>query len=271
MAAQPLVRRSYTDPVETYSTNVMGLVNLFEAVRATESVKAVLNVTSDKCYENREWIWGYREHDPMGGHDPYSNSKACAELVTSAYRQSFFSAKANSRSVAVASARAGNVVGGGDWSDSRLVPDILKALSEGRPAEIRNPSSVRPWQHVLEPLSGYLNLAERLLVDGEAFAEGWNFGPFLHESYPVSDIATMLTMRWGNGARWEAVHNSGPHEAGLLSLDCTKAHHRLNWTPRWTVVETVDRIVAWQRAYEADADMHQFTLDQIAAYGGQGE
>lgn len=270
LAAQPLVRRSYADPVETYSTNVMGLVHLFEAVRQCDSVRAVINVTSDKCYENREWIWGYREHDAMGGHDPYSSSKGCAELVTAAYRRSFFQPGAGPRApVAVASGRAGNVIGGGDWSADRLVPDILAALSAGRPADIRNPQAVRPWQHVLEPLSGYLRLAERLLAEGGAFAEGWNFGPPAGETHSVAAIADRLVACWGDGAAWRSAAQGGPHEAGLLALDCTKAQHRLGWRPRWGIDQAIGKIVEWQRAFEAGADMRRVTLDQIKTYDSQ--
>lgn len=267
MAAQPLVRRSYIDPVETYSTNVMGLVNLLEAVRQTEGVHAVVNVTSDKCYENREWIWGYREHDAMGGHDPYSSSKGCAELVTAAYRRSFFqTGAATEQPVALASGRAGNVLGGGDWAEDRLVPDLLRALSEGRPAVIRNPRAVRPWQHVLEPLSGYLLLAEHLVTEGESFAEGWNFGPAARETCAVADVADRIVGHWGEGASWQETATGGPHEADLLALDCTKAQHRLGWMPRWNLDQTIGRIVEWQRTYLRGADMRNFTLSQIKAY-----
>lgn len=267
MAAQPLVRSSYIYPAETYSTNVMGLVNLYEAVRKADSVCAVVNVTSDKCYENREWIWGYREDDAMGGHDPYSSSKGCAELVTAAYRRSYFQPRGSGkRMVALASARSGNVLGGGDWSADRLVPDILKALSAGQPVNIRNPSSVRPWQHVLEPLSGYLLLAEHLVLDPDAHSEGWNFGPLASEACPVSAIADRLVTRWGNGASWRSVADGGPHEAGLLALDCTKAQRRLGWSPRWSVDKTVEKIVDWQRAFIAGTDMRKFTINQITEF-----
>ncbi len=267
MAAQPLVRRSYADPVETYSTNVMGLVNLFEAVRKSDEVRAVVNVTSDKCYENREVIWGYREHDAMGGHDPYSSSKGCAEIITAAYRRSFFQNQVGrGQSVALASGRAGNVLGGGDWAEDRLVPDLMRALSEGRSPLIRNPEAVRPWQHVLEPLSGYLSLAEHLIKKGTDFAEGWNFGPGTHEAESVANVADRLVACWGNGASWRGVAGDGHHEAGLLKLDCTKAHHQLGWMPRWNLDQTITKIVEWQRAYLNGSDMRAFTLSQIKYY-----
>ncbi len=234
MAAQPLVRHSYVDPVETYSTNVMGTVHLLEAVRQTPSVRAVVNVTTDKCYENKEWVWGYRENEPMGGYDPYSNSKGCAELVTSAYRSSFFNpAKYGEHRVALATARAGNVIGGGDWADDRLIPDILRAISAGQPVVIRNPHAIRPWQHVLEPLSGYLQLAQRLYEDGVAYAEGWNFGPNDEDAKPVQWIVERLTQQWGEGASWQLDDGDHPHEAHYLKLDCSKAKMRLDWQPRW--------------------------------------
>ena len=261
MAAQPLVRASYDDPVGTYATNVMGTVHLLEAVRATPGVRAVVNVTTDKCYENREWIWGYREDEPMGGHDPYSSSKGCAELVTSAYRRSFLQGD-----TALASARAGNVIGGGDWAADRLVPDMLKAFERGEPVVIRNPLATRPWQHVLEPLSGYLTLAEKLYAEGQPFAEGWNFGPADDEARPVGWIVERLTALWGDGARWQLDGSAQPHEAHLLKLDCTKARQRLRWVPRWTLDTTLERIVRWHQAWLSGADMHAYCLQEIADY-----
>lgn len=267
MAAQPLVRRAYADPVETYSTNVMGLVHLFEAVRRTQGIKAVVNVTSDKCYDNREWVWGYREIDPMGGHDPYSSSKGCAELVTAAYRRSYFHGAGGPRQgPALASARAGNVIGGGDWSADRLIPDILRAVGAKRPARIRNPRAVRPWQHVLEPLSGYLLLAERLFHDGAAFADGWNFGPAIEETRTVEWIVERLVAAWGEGASWEKDIEPGPHEAHFLSLDCAKAHRELGWRPRWDLATTLGKIVDWHRAFVAGETMRQVTTRQIAEF-----
>lgn len=267
MAAQPLVRRSYANPVETYSTNVMGTVNLLEAVRQTPSVRAVINVTSDKCYDNKEWVWGYRENDPMGGYDPYSSSKGCAELIASAYRSSYFHPeKYETHGVAIASVRAGNVVGGGDWSEDRLIPDVLRAIGEGRPVVIREPESIRPWQHVLEPLSGYLLLAEKLYEEGVAYAEGWNFGSADEDAQPVLWLVKYFTQLWGDGAGWEVDKSSQPHEAHRLRLDCSKAMSRLAWQPRWHLAHTLEMIVAWQRAWLAKQDMRRFTLEQIEGF-----
>jgi len=267
MAAQALVRYSYANPVETYSTNVMGLVHLFEAVRATPGVRAVVNVTSDKCYENREWPWGYRENEAMGGYDPYSNSKGCAELVTSAYRSSFFNPERHAEhGIALGSGRAGNVIGGGDWAEDRLIPDMVRAIGEGRPVRIRSPHAIRPWQHVLEPLSGYLALAERLYTDGPGFAEGFNFGPHDVDARPVQWIVERLCQSWGAGASWELDEAPQPHEAHYLKLDCSKARSRLDWQPRWQLGQTIDHIVAWHKAHAAGQDMRAFTLAQIDTY-----
>lgn len=269
MAAQPLVRASYGDPLGTYSTNVMGTANLLDVVRRSTGVKAVVAITSDKCYENREQIWGYREHDPMGGHDPYSNSKGCSELVVSAFRDSYFK-KAES-SVALASVRAGNVIGGGDWAMDRLVPDAVRAFMDGRPLEIRNPGAVRPWQHVLEPLYGYLLLAGLLLGDnGADFAEGWNFGPGSDSNQPVSSIVDAAVASWGDGAAWRQVGDpAGLHEAHFLHLDCTKSKVRLGWTPVYDYRRAVALTVEWFKAYQAGADMRAVTLRQIDAYMSQ--
>lgn len=267
MAAQALVRYSYANPVETYSTNVMGLVHLFEAVRATPGVKAVVNVTSDKCYENKEWAWGYRENEAFGGYDPYSNSKACAELVTAGYRSSFFNPEQYAEhGVALASGRAGNVIGGGDWAEDRLIPDMLRAIAAGEPVRIRSPHAVRPWQHVLEPLSGYLSLAEHLYRDGAAFAEGFNFGPHDGDARPVAWIIARLCESWGAGASWQLDGAPQPHEATYLKLDCSKARGRLHWQPRWNLGQSIDRIVAWHQAHAGGADMRALTLAQIADY-----
>jgi CDP-glucose 4,6-dehydratase len=267
MAAQPLVRYSYIEPVETYSTNVMGTVNLLEAVRQTKSVKAVVNVTSDKCYENREWAWGYRENEAMGGYDPYSNSKGCAELVTAAYRNSYFPPeKYQEHGVAIASGRAGNVIGGGDWADDRLIPDILRAILAGQAVSIRNPKSIRPWQHVLEPLSGYLLLAQKLYEEGSSFAEGWNFGPNDDDAKPVEWILDNLTKSWGEGASWKLNGDDHPHEAHYLKLDCSKSKARLHWHPRWSLAKAIDQICIWHKAHVSGADMQAICFDQIKQY-----
>lgn len=263
MAAQPLVRLSYDEPVATYATNVMGTVHVLEAIRHVGGVRAVVNVTTDKCYENREWVWGYREGEPMGGYDPYSNSKGCSELVTSAYRRSFFEGKT---SVALASARAGNVIGGGDWALDRLVPDILRAIGDGKPVQIRNPHAIRPWQHVLEPLSGYLVLAERLYSDGQEFAEGWNFGPNDDDAKPVQWIVEHITEAWSNGATWQRDEREHPHEANFLKLDISKAKARLDWRPRWSLGQALVQIVDWHKAWLSGADMRDQCLAQINKY-----
>jgi CDP-glucose 4,6-dehydratase len=263
MAAQPLVRASYQDPVTTYATNVMGTVHLLEAARKTPSVRALVVVTTDKCYENQEWEWGYRESEPMGGHDPYSNSKGCAELVTDAYRRSFFA----DTDTAVATARAGNVIGGGDWAEDRLIPDILKAFSEGRPAVVRNPHAIRPWQHVLEPLSGYLLLAETLYKEGQSAAKAWNLGPHDDGARPVNWIAGCMSELWGEGASWELMEDSAqPHEATYLKLDISRARTYLHWSPTWTLEETLESIVKWQRAWLDGANTRQLCLDEIAHF-----
>jgi CDP-glucose 4,6-dehydratase len=270
MAAQPLVRRSYVDPVETYSTNVMGTVHQLEAVRQTPSVRAVVNVTTDKCYENKEWVWGYRENEPMGGFDPYSSSKGCAELVTAAYRNSFFNAATHSEHhVALATARAGNVIGGGDWAQDRLIPDILRAIQNGESVNIRNPHATRPWQHVLEPLSGYLVLAEKLYSQGPAFAEAFNFGPLEEDAKPVQWIVEQLTQNWGDGAAWHLDGGTHPHEAHYLKLDCSKARATLAWTPRWHLGQALQAIIVWhkaQNAHKDKPDMRALCLQQISDY-----
>ena len=261
MAAQPLVRDSYRIPTETYATNVMGTVHLLEAVRGCASVKAVVNVTTDKCYENREWIWGYREDEPMGGHDPYSSSKACSELITLAYRSSFFEAS----NVAVATARAGNVIGGGDWAADRLVPDFLRAIDAGEKLTIRSPQSIRPWQHVLEPLSGYLKLAEHLFTAGSAFSEPWNFGPADNDARSVGWIVECLaSMR--PDIVWECDTTSQLHEAHYLKLDSSKAHIRMGWQPRWDLKAALAKTMEWHQAWRQSCDMREISLRQIAEY-----
>jgi CDP-glucose 4,6-dehydratase len=264
LAAQPLVRRSYADPLETYSTNVMGTANLLEAIRLkSPATRAIVVVTTDKCYENREWDWGYRETDPLGGHDPYSSSKAGTELVAASYAKSFFSAPGMP---ALATARAGNVIGGGDWAADRLVPDLLQALLAGQPARIRNPHATRPWQHVLEPLRGYLLLAERLHALGPAFAEAWNFGPLDDDAKPVQWIATELTRLWGPQATWVADPGEHPHEAHYLKLDISKARARLPWKPALRLADALQLTVDWARQHQAGQDMRVVTLAQIAHY-----
>ncbi|MDH1429849.1 CDP-glucose 4,6-dehydratase [Comamonas aquatica] len=263
MAAQPLVRLSYSQPVETYATNVMGTVHVLEAARHSGSVKAIVNITTDKCYENREWVWGYREDEPMGGHDPYSNSKGCAELVSSAYRKSFL----QGAGIAMATARAGNVIGGGDWALDRLVPDILRALEKRESVLIRNPHAIRPWQHVLEPLSGYLLLAERLYLHGQLDAEGWNFGPRDEDARAVQWIVEHICENWGSGASWALQHGDHPHEASFLKLDISKARQRLQWTPRWSLEVALKHITEWQQAWIKGQDMRSVCLNQINQYG----
>ena len=263
MAAQPLVRLSYQEPVDTYTTNVIGTVNVLEAARKCSVLKAIVSVTTDKCYENKEWDWGYRESEPMGGHDPYSSSKGCAELVTSAYRRSFFSAE---HTASLASARAGNVIGGGDWAEDRLIPDILRAFEKSEPVVIRNPLSTRPWQHVLEPLSGYLILAQELFLNGDNFAEGWNFGPKDEDCKPVGWILDQMVKFWGNNASWTLDENNNPHEAGFLKLDCSKASNRLKWNPKWNLQLTLKSIVDWHQIYIDDGDLKKECLKNINTY-----
>lgn len=267
MAAQPLVRLSYDEPIETYSTNVMGTVYILEAIKQVGGVKAVVNITSDKCYENREWVWGYREDEAMGGYDPYSNSKGCAELVASAYRNSFFNAaKYHEHGTALASVRAGNVIGGGDWAKDRLIPDILRSFENNQPVIIRNPHSIRPWQHVLEPLSGYLLVAQKLYTEGPAFAEGWNFGPNEMDATPVQAIVDTMVGLWGEEASWQLDGQDHPHEAHYLKLDCSKAKMRMEWHPRWDLNTTLGRIVSWHKAWLAGEDMRTYTLNEINDY-----
>ncbi|WP_046483519.1 CDP-glucose 4,6-dehydratase [Pseudomonas veronii] len=263
MAAQPLVRLSYKQPVETYATNVMGTVHVLEAARQCPNLRAIVNVTTDKCYENREWEWGYREDEPMGGHDPYSNSKGCMELVTSAYRNSFFGKE---QPVALASARAGNVIGGGDWAEDRLIPDILAAFEKLQPVIVRNPQATRPWQHVLEPLSGYLVLAENLWARGQDVAQGWNFGPKDEDARPVDWILDHMVNTWGEGASWALDQNPQPHEARYLKLDVSKARTHLHWSPTWSLETTLAYIVNWHRAWLKGHDVHALCLAEINAY-----
>jgi CDP-glucose 4,6-dehydratase len=261
MAAQPLVRDSYNRPVETFSSNVIGTVNVLEAARDPGTIKAIVNITTDKCYENREWLWPYREGDRLGGRDPYSASKACAELVASAYRSSFLA----EAGIHLASVRAGNVIGGGDWAADRLIPDFLKALDAGETLTIRSPDAVRPWQHVLEPLSGYLLLAEKLYKHDEGFAEAWNFGPNDADAKPVRWIVEQLCCN-ASGAKWKPGMAKHPHEAGLLKVDSSKAKARLDWAPRWNLQTALSKTVEWHEAWREGADMHSITSSQIRSY-----
>jgi CDP-glucose 4,6-dehydratase len=267
LAAQPLVRYSYDNPIETYATNVMGTVHVLEAVRALGTVKAVVAVTSDKCYENREWVYPYRETDPMGGHDPYSSSKGCAELVAAAYRASYFApGRLADHGTGVATVRAGNVIGGGDWASDRLVPDLVRAFEAGMSPVIRSPGAVRPWQHVLEALVGYVEIAERLLAGEGRFAEAWNFGPADEDARPVAWIANRMAEAWGVESGWRDWQGDVPHEAGLLKLDTSKARAELSWRPTFTLLQALDSIVAWHKAVVAGEDARDVTLGQIREF-----
>ncbi|MTK52809.1 CDP-glucose 4,6-dehydratase [Paludibacter sp.] len=267
MAAQPLVRESYKIPVDTYAINVMGTVNLLEACRLTPGIKVIVNVTTDKCYENREWHWGYRENEAMGGYDPYSNSKGCSELVTSAYRNSYFNpAKYADHGVALASARAGNVIGGGDWAVDRLIPDFIRSIVNGEIIKIRSPYAIRPWQHVLEPLTGYLTLTAKLFAEGSKFAEGWNFGPEDKDAKNVEWITSTLCKFWGDNAGYEIDTTPQPHEANYLKLDCSKAKAELGWYPKWDIETTLKSIVEWNKAYLNKEDIRKITEKQIEQY-----
>ncbi|MGA2373826.1 MAG: CDP-glucose 4,6-dehydratase [Candidatus Korobacteraceae bacterium] len=267
MAAQSLVRVSYEDPILTYQTNVMGTANVLEAVRKTESVSAVLVITTDKCYENRNWCWGYREIDTLGGHDPYSNSKACAEFVVSAYRNSFFEGGShNGRLVALASARAGNAIGGGDWAQDRLVPDIVRSFAEGKVLKIRNPQAIRPWQYVLEPLRGYLMLAQKLYEDGANFGSGWNFGPDPSDIQPVRWIVEKIADTWGSPVVWEIDHGEHPYEAQMLHLDCSKAAQQLGWRPVLRLPEALSMTIEWYQHFLSGKNAREKCLEQISAY-----
>jgi CDP-glucose 4,6-dehydratase len=267
MAAQPLVRESYKNPIETYSTNVMGTVNLLEAIRHISGLKVLVNVTTDKCYENREWHWGYRENEPMGGYDPYSNSKGCSELVTASFRSSFFNSKDyTNHGVAIATARAGNVIGGGDWAEDRLIPDFIRSIAKGEKLSIRSPYAIRPWQHVLEPLTGYLTLAAKLLTDGPKYAEAWNYGPVDTDAKNVEWITRTICEMWGEGAFYAIDTNPQPHEANYLKLDCSKAKAELGWIPKWDIHFALQKIVDWNKAWFNNKDVRDVTLQQINQY-----
>jgi CDP-glucose 4,6-dehydratase len=262
MAAQSLVRRSFREPLETYDVNVMGTVHVLDAVRRHGGTPVVVNVTSDKCYENQEWEWGYREDDPVGGHDPYSSSKGCAELVTTSFRNAFFSGERGPR---LASARAGNVIGGGDWGEDRLVPDIMRGALAGEPIEVRRPDAVRPWQHVMNPLSGYLVLAEALAADA-SYATAFNFGPPDEDARPVSWVVDRLAERWPGELDCRTGAGGQPHEAGWLKLDSSRARTRLGWRPRWDLARALDAVVDWYVALRRGADLREVTDGQIEAF-----
>ena len=268
LAAQPLVRLSYDDPIGTYETNVIGTARVLDAIRRTPSVRAVVSVTTDKVYENHETLRPYVETDPLGGYDPYSSSKACAEIVSAAYRQSYFPvAHLAEHKVALATARAGNVIGGGDWALDRLIPDLVRGFLAGEPVCIRRPFAIRPWQHVLEPLHGYISLAEHLLSDDPArYATAYNFGPHDDDARPVGWIVDKMTSFWGDGASWFLDQQESVHEAGYLKLDASRARADLNWTPHLNLETALEWLVKWYRAWQAGADMNAFTLAQIAAY-----
>jgi len=267
LAAQPLVRYSYVEPVETYATNVMGTLHVLEAMRAAGSVRGAVLITTDKCYENREWEWGYRENEAMGGYDPYSSSKGAAELLIASYRNSYYPAEwFSEHRTAIASARAGNVIGGGDWAADRLIPDIIRAFNADQAVEIRNPHSIRPWQHVLESLYGYLQLAEKLYTAGMDFAGAWNFGPKEEDARPVQWIVKEMIRVKGDGARWSIDDGEHPHEAHYLKLDCSKAHSRLGWWPKWELAEALEKIIEWHDAETRQEDLRQMCLKQINEY-----
>ena len=269
LAAQPLVRLSFQNPVETYETNIMGTVNLLQACRNCDSIRAIVNITSDKCYENREWVWGYREDEPMGGYDPYSSSKGCSELITASFRNSFFNLKdyGNSHWVLLASARAGNVIGGGDWAEDRLIPDIIRSIEKGEVVKIRSPRAIRPWQHVLEPLSGYLHLGWKLLEGEKKFAEGWNFGPGDVRSLTVEEVLALFRKTWERFEYTIREDRSNPHEATLLKLDCSRAFHRLGWYSIWDGPEAIKRTALWYRQYvEAGSVISQSDIDDYVSY-----
>jgi CDP-glucose 4,6-dehydratase len=270
LAAQSLVRHAYRDPIETYETNVMGSLKVLEALRKSSSVKAVVMVTTDKCYENREWHWGYRENEAMGGYDPYSSSKGCAELLIASYRRSYFPSDSYSvHQKAVASVRSGNVIGGGDWAEDRLIPDIIRSFQRGEKVHIRSPHATRPWQHVLDTLSGYIMLAEKLYDSGPKYAEAWNFGANEGDAKPVQWIVEHMAKHWGSAAQWCIDSGEQPHEAKYLKLDCSKAHNNLGWWPKWNLSQSLDKTIEW---YQTDvSDKKQISLEQIEAYIGKNK
>jgi CDP-glucose 4,6-dehydratase len=270
LAAQPLVRYSYQQPIETYETNVMGTLNILEGIRSINTVRAVIMVTTDKCYENKEWDWAYRENEPMGGYDPYSSSKGCAELLIASYRNSYFSKNLfNQHKTAIASVRAGNVIGGGDWAADRLIPDIIRAFQSNEIVNIRFPNAVRPWQHVLEPLAGYLMLAEKLFDDGIDYAQAWNFGPLEQDAKSVQWIVKQMTNIWGKGANWKINKDEMLHEANYLKLDCSKAHQQLNWWPKWGLETALQKIVDWHKSECENRPLKEVCLEQISDYSNR--
>jgi CDP-glucose 4,6-dehydratase len=262
MAAQPLVRLSYESPVDTFSTNVMGTLNIFESARMLTSLKAIVNVTTDKCYENKEWVWGYRESDELGGFDPYSSSKACSEILTRAYRRSFF----DNMGIGVATVRAGNVIGGGDWSQDRLVPDILLSIQNGKTVKVRNPLAIRPWQHVLEPLSGYLIIAQLLYKRNLEFSDSWNFGPNNTDVKTVSWIVERILSTWGSDVEWAHDKSEQPKETNYLQLDISKVRRILDWQPKWNIEKAIENIVIWHKSWLKNENMKSICLEQIKEY-----
>ena len=267
LAAQPIVRESYNHPLETYTTNVIGTINLFEAIRQCTSIRAVVNITTDKCYENKEWVWGYRENDILGGYDPYSCSKACSELITASYRNSFFNLSVYEKhQLGIATARAGNVIGGGDWALDRLVPDCFRALLNNTTVTIRNPDSIRPWQHVLEPLNGYMLLAEKLYQNGDQFSEAWNFGPNDENAVPAVKIIAMIYEHWGTEHNWKLADINSIHESTFLKLDSSKARMKLDWKPKLTLEETIQWTSDWYRGFSEKQDIFKMTMDQIKQF-----
>ena len=259
LAAQPLVRYSYDNPIETYETNVMGTLHVLEAIRSIKTVQAAIMITTDKCYENKEWCWGYREIDPMGGYDPYSSSKGSAELLIASYRNSYLP-------TTVASVRAGNVIGGGDWAEDRIIPDIVRAFQQNTTVIIRNPQAIRPWQHVLEPLAGYMQLAEQIANNGKEYASAWNFGPKEDDVKTVQWIVEQMAKQWGGNASWTTDKANHPHEANYLKLDCSKANTKLNWYPRWDLFNTLIKIIDWHKAEINNEDMRKYSVSQIEKY-----
>jgi CDP-glucose 4,6-dehydratase len=267
LAAQSLVRYSYCEPVETYEVNVMGTLHVLEGIRSINTVRAAVMITTDKCYENKEWEWGYRENEPMGGHDPYSSSKGSAELLISSYRSSYYPINQyNQHKTAIASVRAGNVIGGGDWAEDRLIPDIIRAFQNNEQVEIRNPNAVRPWQHVLEPLAGYMKLAELMTIDGAKYAEAWNFGPREGDVKSVQWIVERMSEKWGGDASWKINKDEHLYEANYLKLDCSKAYLKLNWTPKWDLNYSLIKINEWYRANQSQENLRKVTLEQIVEY-----